>query len=170
MRLLTAVLIVFLSLAAIPSHAESKIYGKVIGVTDGDTITVLTPMKAQIKVRLAEIDAPEKDQPYGQTSKKFLSAMVFNKEVTIFYEAKDRYGRMIGRVWLGKVDVNLQLVRNGTAWAYRKYLKDEAILKAEEEARNDKVGLWGLQEDQIMAPWEWRHKDKKSASPKSKKE
>lgn len=135
----------------------ATITGKVVGVTDGDTITVLTPLNEQLKVRLTEIDAPEKDQPYGHTSKQSLSELAFDKDVTVETDSKDQYGRTLGRVFVGQTDVNLQLVKNGAAWAYKQYLKDEAIQKAEDEARKAKTGLWALQPDQIMPPWEWRH-------------
>lgn len=162
MRSLLVLAIIALSFSGFSAHAESKLSGKVVGVTDGDTITVLTPMREQIKVRLAEIDAPEHDQPFGYASKQFLSAMVFGKEVTLLVQTKDRYHRSIAIVYIGNTDVNLQLVKNGTAWAYRKYLKDPLISKAEDYARSAKLGLWGLQADQIIPPWEWRHRSKKS--------
>lgn len=151
-------IIIALLLLALPnskSLAASKIYGSVVEVTGGDTIIVLTPMRKQLVVRLAEIDAPEINQPYGETSKRFLSATVLAKEVVLLTEVKDSDGRAIARVFVGAVDVNLHLVKNGTAWAFRPYVKDEAILRAEHEARKAKVGLWGLHPDQIVPPWEW---------------
>lgn len=145
-----------LLIAATPTLAASLI-GKVVSVADGDTITILTPEKEQIKIRLVEIDAPEKDQPYGQNSKKQLSDLVFGKDVSVEWEKADKYKRTLGRVFLGETDVNLQQVRNGAAWAYTQYLTDERIKQAENEARAAKVGLWALQADQIMPPWQWRH-------------
>lgn len=135
----------------------STLSGKVVSVADGDTITVLTSEKVQIKVRLKEIDAPEKDQPYGQKSKEALSNLIFGKNVSVEWSKTDKYGRILGRVFFEKVDINLQLVKGGYAWAYTQYLTDELIKKAETEARSSKIGLWALQADQIIPPWQWRH-------------
>lgn len=131
--------------------------GRVVAVHDGDTITVLDNAHHQTEIRLAEIDAPELKQPYGDKSKQMLSALVFEKEVRIVRGVTDRYGRTIGRVYLRDTDVCLIVVRQGGAWAYRQYLTDGAIAHAEESARSDRAGLWALQEDQRVPPWEWRH-------------
>lgn len=150
-------LIISLMLLATTPTLAATLLGKVVSVADGDTITVLTPDKEQVKIRLVEIDAPEKDQPYGQDSKKSLSDMVFGKDVSVEWDKTDKYRRTLGRVFVGDTDVNLQQVKNGAAWAYTQYLTDDRIKRAETEARNAKAGLWGLQADQIMPPWEWRH-------------
>lgn len=141
------------------------IYGKVIGVSDGDTITVLTRDKEQVKVRLTEIDAPEKKQPYGDKSKQALSDLIFQKEVKVDSDSKDRYGRTLGRVYVGTVDVNLYMVENGYAWAYTRYVTDPAMPAAEMQARKERIGLWSLQEDQITPPWMWRKGTKRSEAP-----
>lgn len=145
-----------LLLATTPTLAAT-LSGKVVAVADGDTITILTPDKEQVKIRLNEIDAPEKDQPFGQSSKKALSDLVFGKDVSVEWNKTDKYKRTLGRVFIGDTDVNLQQVKNGAAWAYTQYLTDDRIKQAETEARNAKAGLWALQADQIMPPWEWRH-------------
>lgn len=130
---------------------------RVVGVHDGDTMTVLTPDKRQIKIRFAEIDAPELSQPYGKKSKQLLSLMVFGKDVSITPVTLDKYRRTVARVHQGNRDINLAMVHAGAAWAYRQYLTDPSLLEAEAEARNARTGLWALQPDQIMPPWEWRH-------------
>lgn len=150
-------------LATTPTLAATM-SGKVVAVADGDTITILTPDKEQVKIRLNEIDAPEKDQPYGQKSKQALSDLVFGKEVRVEWQKTDKYKRTLGRVFVGETDVNLQQVRSGAAWAYTRYLADSRIMQAESEARNAKAGLWALQADQIMPPWEWRHGKKEAAA------
>ncbi len=152
-------LLAFLSvvfLAPYSSALAESIHGRVISVADGDTITILTEQKEQIKVRLTEIDAPEKDQPYGHKSKQALSDLVFKKDVNVSSNSKDRYGRTLGRVFVNDKDVNLYMVANGYAWAYTKYLTDPTIKEAETSARERSLGLWGLQADQVMPPWEWR--------------
>jgi endonuclease YncB( thermonuclease family) len=161
--LIAGLLALLLTLQPCFAHA-GKVYGKVVGVSDGDTITLLTSMKKEITIRLAEIDAPEKSQPYGEASKRFLSMLVFGKEVTAHIEGVDKYNRAIGRIYLGQTNVNLELVKGGMAWAYRQYLKDKALLDAEEVARANGLGLWGLQEDQRIPPWEWRQGSKVSPS------
>ncbi len=146
-------------LATTPALAAT-LSGKVVVVADGDTITILTPEKEQVKIRLVEIDAPEKDQPYGQKSKQSLSDLVFGKDVSVEWDKTDKYKRTLGRVFVGDTDANLQQVKNGAAWAYTQYLTDDRIKQAETEARNAKVGLWALQPDQVMPPWEWRQRGK----------
>ena len=120
----------------------TTITGRVVTVADGDTLTLLTADKRQVRVRLAEIDAPEKAQAYGQRAKQALSAMVFGRDVRIAVQTTDRYGRTVGRVYVGDVDVNAALVRAGMAWAYRQYLRDRSLVQLEAQARADKVGLW----------------------------
>ncbi len=130
--------------------------GGVIAINDGDTIKILTPAKQQIKVRLAEIDTPEKCQPYGKKAKQVLSDKIFWKQVTVVRITTDRYERMIGKVYLGNRYINAEMVAAGAAWVYRKYSKDLELQKLERQARELGSGLWALQEDQRVAPWEWR--------------
>jgi endonuclease YncB( thermonuclease family) len=148
------------SLVYIQAYAQTY-QGRVIGVSDGDTLTLLTPEKQPIKVRLAEIDAPEKSQAFGQRSKQSLSDLVFGKQVRVEQQDRDRYGRVVGKVYVGSLDVNAEQVRRGMAWVYRKYAKDRSLFKLEEEARAAKIGLWSNLH--AMPPWEYRH-GSKSAS------
>jgi endonuclease YncB( thermonuclease family) len=143
------------------AYAES-FTGKVVGVHDGDTVTVLMDNRTQVKIRLAEIDAPELAQPYGNKSKQALSDLVFGQKVTVVKGVIDKYGRTVGRVYQSDIDVNLTMVKQGAAWAYRQYLTDDAILAAEESAKATGAGLWSLQDDQRMPPWEWRHGGKRA--------
>jgi len=131
--------------------------GRVVGVHDGDTITILDAGKRQIKVRLAEIDTPESRQPYGSRAKQELSRLVFGKTVTVKAQDTDRYGRTVGRVYADGLDVNAEMVRRGAAWVYRQYVKDQSLYTLENQARQDKAGLWGLPEAEQVPPWEWRH-------------
>jgi micrococcal nuclease len=108
--------------------AASTYTGKVVGVHDGDTLTLLTADKRQIKVRLAEIDTPESRQPYGSRAKQALSDKVFGKTITLEPETVDRYGRVVGYVILDGRDVNREMVREGHAWVYRQYLQDRSLL------------------------------------------
>ena len=101
--------------------------GKVVGIADGDTLTVLTASKQQHKIRLAEIDAPEKNQPFGSKSKQSLSDLWFGKEAEVIPRAVDRYKRTVARVRCAGVDANLEQVNCGMAWVYRKYAKDDDL-------------------------------------------
>ncbi|WP_337287213.1 thermonuclease family protein [Candidatus Methylomirabilis sp.] len=132
--------------------------GRVVGVSDGDTITVLMGGHKQIKVRLAEIDAPEKSQAFGQRSKQSLSDMIFGKSVRVEQRDVDRYGRVVGRVFIGGTDVNAEQVRQGMAWVYRQYLRDTTLLTVEKEAREARRGLWS--DPHPVPPWEYRHGDR----------
>lgn len=137
---------------------------KVIGVSDGDTLTVLMSGR-QVKIRLAEIDAPEKRQPFGQRSKQSLSDLVYGKQVMLKQEAKDRYGRVVGRVYAGGLDVNAEQVRLGMAWVYRQHNRDKSLLALEQEAKSTRRGLWS--EPSAIPPWEYRHSGKADSKASS---
>ena len=130
--------------------------GKVVGVTDGDTITVLHNGRSE-KIRLNGIDCPEKAQAYGHKAKEAASVLVFGKQVTIATHGQDKYGRTIGDVLLADgTNVNHRLVQEGMCWWYRKYAPGDTTLeRLETEARNAKRGLWS--EPSPIPPWEWRH-------------
>ena len=124
-----------------------------------DPITILTSAKHQIKVRLADIDTPElRGQPYGRKAKKVLSDKIYRKQVSVVKVATDRYKRLVGKVYLGDRYINAEIVADGAAWVYRKYSNDPELLELERQAREEGRGLWALQEDQRVAPWEWRRK------------
>ena len=150
---------IFALLAVNPTWANT-LTGRVVGVADGDTITVLDSQNTQYKIRLAGIDAPEKKQDFGQVSKKSLSDLVFGKQVSVDWIKEDRYGRLIGKVTLIEQDINLQQIKNGMAWFYRKYQnelsQDDRLdyLHAEEDAFIRQIGLWQLAEP--IPPWEFR--------------
>jgi micrococcal nuclease len=137
-----------------PVRAEF-IYGKVVGVSDGDTITVLDSANTRHKIRLNQIDAPEKRQAFGQRSKQSLSDLVFGKNVQVDVSTRDRYGREIGQVLVNGTDANLEQVKRGLAWVYRQYAKDRAYFAAEEAARANRIGLWS--QPNPTPPWEFRH-------------
>ena len=132
------------------------ISGKVIRVADGDTFTLLAKDRSQISIRLAEIDAPENGQPYGNKSKQVLSDLIFGKQVTVEVQTEDRYGRTVGRPYVGELDVCEEMVRSGAAWVYRQYVIDRSLFDTEKEARQAQRGLWGLSESQQVEPWNWR--------------
>lgn len=139
--------------SSMPPPAQS-IAGRVVGVTDGDTITVLDHSTTK-KIRLLSIDAPERHQAYGTKSKEALSSKVFNKQVVVEWGETDRYGRTLGQVFLDGRWINKEMIREGWAWQYRQYSKSEVLAEAESDARTEKVGLWA--DSNPTAPWEFRH-------------
>ena len=158
--LLMVGLLLFVLAAVVTTAQSAEHTGKVVGVSDGDTLTLLVPDGAsfkQVKVRLGEIDTPESKQPYGERAKQTLSDLAFGKQARVVVQDTDKYGRTVGRVYVGGVDVNAEMIRQGAAWAYRQYLKDQSLLRLEAEAKAAKRGLWALPEAQRMPPWEWRH-------------
>jgi endonuclease YncB( thermonuclease family) len=140
----------------------ATIEGRVVGVSDGDTITVLDGTKTQHKIRLAGIDAPESKQAFGQASKKHLSDLVFGKEVTLDCGKSDKYRREVCVVLVDGQDANLAQAKAGMAWWYRKYQKEQTPRQrteyeaAERTAKAGRVGLWG--DANSVPPWEWRHR------------
>lgn len=125
----------------------------VIGISDGDTVTCLKE-KQQYKIRLAEIDAPEKNQDFGTTSRQNLSDLVYRKNVTIQYDQKDRYGRIIGYITVGGKDVNKEQLSKGMAWFYTDYGKRRDYKEVSAIAKSNKIGLW--QKPNPIEPWNFR--------------
>ena len=140
------------------------IQGKVVGVADGDTITVLDDTNTQHKIRLQGIDAPEKAQAFGQRSKQSLHQLVHSKQVTVEYQKKDKYGRTLGKVLHNGNDVCLEQIKLGMAWHYKQYESEqskedrEIYAQAELSARANAIGLW--KDKQPSPPWEFRKLNK----------
>lgn len=110
-----------LFLAALPLSVLAALNGKVVSIHDGDTLTLLTEQNKQVKVRLAEIDTPEFAQPFGTKSRQMLADMVFSKQISVDVTDTDRYGRKVGKIYLGDTWVNREMVKQGGAWVYRQY-------------------------------------------------
>lgn len=123
----SGLLFICVQIFSAPTFAEEFI-GHVVSIADGDTLTVLVNEHDRIKVRLSEIDAPEKAQPFGQRSKQSLSDICFDKDAVLQKTGTDRYGRMVAKVYCAGVDANAEQIRTGMAWAYRKYLRDQSLL------------------------------------------
>lgn len=139
--------------------SQNKSY-KVIGVKDGDTVEILMDGKPQV-VRLSHIDCPEKKQPFGNNAKQFASDLCFGKKVKLSTGwKKDRNKRLLAEIILsnGK-NLNKELVKNGFAWHYKRYSKDNSYDDLEKQARKQKLGLWN--DKSPTAPWEWRKSRKK---------
>ena len=156
----------FVSLLLLISSAicAATLQGKVVGVADGDTITVLDATNTKHKIRLQGIDAPEKAQAFGQKSKQSLHELVHSKQVTIEFQKKDQYGRTLGKVLLNGNDICLEQIKLGMAWHYKQYestqpKEDRAQYRqTEQDAKASKVGLWN--DKNPIPPWEFRRNEK----------
>jgi len=152
--------------ATAAAAADATISGLVVGVADGDTLTVLDAQYRQHRVRLAGIDAPEKRQAFGQRAKQNLSAMTYLRQADVQGGKFDRYGRIVGKVTVGGTDVNLRQVEVGLAWHYRRYAREqspldrEAYAAAESAAKGALRGLWALPSP--TPPWEFRRRGARS--------
>jgi micrococcal nuclease len=153
MRQRVAFVVVALVLCGAPVFAGEQFTGQVVGITDGDTISVMREGRA-VRVRLEGIDCPEKGQEFSQRAKQFTSDMVFGKAVTVAVRDIDRYGRLVARVSFNGEDVSLALVRSGLAWHFTRYSSDPQLATAETVAKFGKVGLWS--HTNPIAPWEFR--------------
>lgn len=134
------------------SHAE-EFTGKVIAVMDGDTLLVLRSGHP-LKVRLTEVDAPEKAQPYGAASQQSLAGMVMGKQIQVSSRAVDEYGRMVAMVRMGGHNVNHEQVRRGMAWEYSRFHNNRELMALQREAQQARRGLWAGEE--IIEPAQWR--------------
>ncbi len=136
------------------SQGEEEFAGRVIRILDGDTIEVLHNRSPE-RIRLAEIDAPEKSQPFGTRARQFAAELAFNQTVTVRPHDRDRYGRTVAEIILpdGR-SLNRELVRNGFAWHYRRYSSDQTLEALEQEARDNRRGLW--HDLHPVPPWEFR--------------
>ena len=130
------------------------IVGLVVAIADGDTLTVLNQDFQQVKVRLAEIDAPEKKQPFGSRSRQSLGELCHEKRAQVRVIDVDRYKRIVGRVSCAGVDANAAQVRRGMAWVYDRYARDKTLYRLQDEARSSERGLWA--DRNPIAPWDWR--------------
>jgi endonuclease YncB( thermonuclease family) len=144
----------FTALWGLQLSAEAATFsGKVVAIADGDTLTVLTASMKQHRIRLAEIDAPEKHQPFG-TKSKSLSDFCFGKEAEISPRVKDRYQRVVTRVKCAGVDANAEQVSRGMAWVYPRYAKHHDLYVLGHGAKVGKRGLWA--DSSPTPPWQWR--------------
>lgn len=138
-----------------PTLSAAVIQGKVVRVLDGDTIEILHD-KQPVRIRLANIDAPEKKQAFGSWSAARLKALVAGQSVIVTYEKTDRYGRVLGRVMTTNgIEANRQQVLSGAAWVYDQYNTDNSLPVMQRTAQKQKRGLW--MDTDPVPPWEWRH-------------
>ena len=169
-RAISLALVMTLVTLPLASHSDERdadvLVGEVVGVTDGDTLTLLVD-REPVKIRLAQIDAPEKGQPYGKRAKSELSRMAFGKRARVEIVDVDRYGRTVGEVHVDGLHVNREMVRLGYAWAYTEYARSTEIIDLEDEARREQRGLWRLPLSERDQPWEWRSNQKRSRATRA---
>lgn len=151
-----------------PCDTASCLDAVVVGIADGDTVTLLVEKAgrpSQERLRLTEIDTPERAQPWGTRARQALADKVFRHQVRVLPEGRDRYDRLLGKIYLDGRDINREMVREGHAWAYRQYLSDESLLEDERHARKAGAGLWSLPQAQHVPPWEWRRGERQANAP-----
>ena len=169
----SAFILAFAALLVTTAAPAAELHGSVVGVSDGDTITVLDGARQPRKVRLAGIDAPEMRQPYGARAKQNLAALVFGKPVLVVWHKRDRYRRIVGHVLLAApgdcgqpdcarlADAGLAQIESGMAWHYKRFQAEQTpeersrYARAEQEARTRREGLW--QDSDPIPPWQYRN-------------
>lgn len=148
-------LVLLASASATASTLPQSFSGRCVGVTDGDTLTVLKG-RVPVKIRLDGIDAPERRQPFGRAAKSALARLVYDKQAQVRGTDLDRYGRLLARVQVDGNDASLYLVRLGLAWHFKKYSDDAELATAERSARMRRLGLWSVPAPE--PPWDFRHR------------
>ena len=154
-KLRYAKFIVVLLLVCLSTSAYANSFsGKLVKVIDGDTVEVMHDGKSE-RIRLAQIDSPEKGQPFGQAATRYVLDVAAHAIVTVQVETVDRYGRTVGEVFLPDgSNLSKLIVGAGYAWQYKKYSKDPEYADLEDQARRGSLGLW--QDKSPVPPWEWR--------------
>lgn len=143
------------------SVSAAQLFGVVVALADGDTLTVLDGSNTQHKVRLSGIDAPEKSQAYGDLSRMHLAELVFRRQVVVEWTKRDKYGRVVGKVFVDGLDSGFAQVEAGLAWHYKAYQREQstedrvAYQVAEDAARSKRMGLW--KDPSSIPPWNFRH-------------
>jgi endonuclease YncB( thermonuclease family) len=168
--MLRAVAVIALSFVAVAAGQSSKplfdparagdegvFYGPLIRVKDGDSL-VAKVQGVAMDFRLADVDAPELDQPYGRQAKQELAALASGRQLVIMPIDTDRYGRTVAHVWNGNTYLNAEMVKRGAAWFYAEFARGKALYDVEQEARDNKRGLWSLPLKDRVEPWLWRER------------
>lgn len=135
-------------------NSAALLLGLVVAISDGDTLTILDDQKHQVKIRLAEIDAPEKKQPFGTRSRQSLGELCHEKRAEVSVTDRDRYGRTVGRVSCAGIDANAEQIRRGMAWVYDQYARDPTLYTLQKEAQDRRRGLWA--DAHPVRPSDWR--------------
>ncbi|MDF7671452.1 thermonuclease family protein [Orbaceae bacterium ESL0721] len=155
-KYLNIVLLLIFIISSQQAYADFR--GKVVKVIDGDTVDILTSKKEKIRVRLTDIDAPERSQPYGGKAKNKLAQLIAGQHVFVKESKKDIYRRTLGTIFYNNVNINAKMVETGYAWAYRykNVANNPRMLQLERKAKQEQRGLW--RDKKPIAPWDYRHK------------
>lgn len=159
-----SVLLIIIFLVYSNGFSQTILSAKVIGIKDGDTVEVIDKQNSTVTLRLAEVDCPEKKQPFGTKAKQFTSDLVYLKTITYIVTNKDRYGRYVAKIYFENKYLSAEIIKKGMGWQYKKYSNSKELAKFEQQARSKKIGLW-IDPNPIY-PSEWR-KAKKSRKRKS---
>lgn len=137
--------------------------GRCVEVYDGDTIEVMAGGPRSLRIRLHAIDAPEKGQPFSNVARQRIRELAQGKRVRIEVRDRDRYDRLVARVYVDERDLSELLVREGLAWHYTRYSSDIALGNAQREARRARRGLW--RDPDPEPPWAFRRRQREARRP-----
>lgn len=138
------------------AEALEQVDVMVVGISDGDTLTGLTSERHQLRIRLAEVDAPESSQAFGQQSKRSLSELCYGKVARLAIQGEDRYGRKVANVTCSGESAQQHQLKAGMAWVYDRYVVDKSLYVLQNNARRERKGLWA--DPAAQPPWDFRHK------------
>lgn len=147
------------------AHALEGVF-RMYQVSDGDTFSVQLDNGLFAEIRINGIDAPELAQPFGEESKNYLNQKLVDKKMFIVAPEKDKYGRYLGNVYVNYESVAEKMLAAGMAYHYKDFNQDKTLAALEQQAKNQKIGLWSLPEKEQVAPWDWRH----SKNPEAKEQ
>lgn len=150
-------LILFLVFSSVNSISQTKLTAKVVGIKDGDTVVVLDSLNNQITLRLAEVDCPEKNQPFGTKAKQFTSDQIYLKTIKYVVTDTDRYGRSIAMIYYDTDNkyLSAEIIKAGMGWHYKRYSTSKELATFEDNARKNKIGLWV--DNNPINPSDWRN-------------
>jgi micrococcal nuclease len=148
--------LLFLLFSITTLFSQTIFNAKVVGIKDGDTVVVLDSLNNQITLRLAEVDCPEKSQPFGTKAKQFTSDQIYLKTVKYVVTDTDRYGRSIAMIYYDEDNkyLSAEIIKAGMGWHYKRYSSSKELATFEDNARKNKIGLWV--DSNPVAPWEFR--------------
>lgn len=149
-------LISFFFFISLTTFSQTTLTAKVVGIKDGDTVVVLDSLKNQITLRLAEVDTPEKNQPFGTKAKQFTSDQIYLKTIKYVVTDTDRYGRSIAMIYYDTDNkyLSAEIIKAGMGWHYKRYSTSKELATFEDNAKKNKIGLWV--DNNPIAPWEFR--------------
>jgi micrococcal nuclease len=156
-----SILLFFFSCSNTDKRVDPLLEGKVVGISDGDTFKLLSNGNLTLRIRLYGVDAPEKGQDFSTQAKQKLSELIFSKYIKVEKKDTDRYGRIVGLVYVNEININEEMLRNGMVWHYKQFDKSEKWAALERIAQQQKLGLWSRSSP--VPPWQWRKMKRKQS-------